>query len=96
MIDPMTDLDPTAQALGRAEAEYSKARARLAALKSARVAARAVHRAAIIAAVTSNPEASHVEVAARFGVTEGTIRGIRRSIGLQPAPDATNQSPIAE
>lgn len=76
MMTTMTDLHPTAVDLAKIETEYTKLTARLAALKAARRDKKRELRAAIIEAA-ANPDATHVDLAARFGVTEGTIRYIR-------------------
>lgn len=74
------NLHPSAVELAKVEACYAKAAKKLAAIKEARRAAKANHRAAIIAAIKDAPEASHVDLAALFNVVEGTIRHIRREL----------------
>lgn len=74
------NLHPSAVELAKVEADYAKTTRRLAALKETRRAAKAKHRAAIIAAIKDAPETSHVDLAALFNVVEGTIRHIRREL----------------
>jgi hypothetical protein len=81
----MTELHPTAIDLAKAEAEYDKALARLATIKAARRARRRARLAAIAAALTAEPDATNVDLAARFAVTEGTVRNIRRGLAT-PTP----------
>jgi hypothetical protein len=81
----MTELDPTAIDLARIEADYDKALARLAMIKAMRRMKRRDHKAAIAAVLTAEPTATNVDLAARFAVTEGTIRNIRRGLAT-PTP----------
>jgi len=80
MITTMNDLHPAATELTKIEAEYTKILAKLAAIKATRRACKRAHKAAIIEAITETPDATHVDLAARFAVTEGTIRQIRRNM----------------
>lgn len=80
MIATMNELHPTATDLAKAEAEYVRAVARLAALRDTRRTRKAEHRAALIEAIKDSPDVTHVDIAARFGVTEGTIRNLRREL----------------
>jgi len=41
---------------------------------------KSAHKTAIIEAINETPDATHVDLAARFAVTEGTIRQIRRNM----------------
>jgi hypothetical protein len=76
----MTTLHPTAVALAKVEADYRDILAELATTKAIRRSLRARHRKAIIKAIADNPDATNVDLAARFGVTEGTVRNARRTI----------------
>lgn len=80
MITTMNELHPTAIELAKIEADYVKTIAKLNAIKTTRRACKRAHKAAIIEAITGTPDATHVDLAARFGVTEGTIRQIRRNM----------------
>lgn len=73
----MDGLHQTAIMLAKAELDYVKAASRLAAFAAARAAAKAARNAAIVAAISENPERTNVEIAAHFGVSEGTIRIVR-------------------
>jgi len=73
----MRELHPTAIELAKIEADYDKTFAKLASLKAARRDKKREHKAAIIDAINETPDATHVDLAARFAVTEGTIRHIR-------------------
>jgi hypothetical protein len=75
----MTELDPTAIDIAKIEADYDKALARLATIKAMRRIKRRDHKDAIAAALTAEPTATNVDLAARFAVTEGTVRKIRRT-----------------
>jgi hypothetical protein len=79
----MTALDQTAIDRARAEADYAMALAALSRLKTARTASRAAHRSAIEAEIAEG-NATNVDLAARFAVTEGTIRNIRQALGPTP------------
>lgn len=81
----MNELHPTAIELAKIEADYAKTVARLAVLKAARRDKKREHKAAIIEAIKANPDATHVDLAAPFAVTEGTVRHLRREL-------ATNES----
>lgn len=76
----MTELDPIAIELAKIEASYDKASARLAMIKATRRMKRRERNDAIAATLTYEPTATNVDVAARFAVTEGTIRNIRRGL----------------
>jgi hypothetical protein len=76
----MTALHPAAVALAKAEDDYADALAQLATLKALRRAKRAKHREEITKALIDDPTVTNVDLAARFGVTEGTIRNIRRTL----------------
>jgi hypothetical protein len=78
----MTELHPTAIDLAKIEANYDKAILRLSTIKATRRALRLAHKDAIVKALTTEPTATNVDLGARFAVTEGTIRNIRR--GLTP------------
>lgn len=81
------DLHPTAEALTRAEIAYRRAVGAAARTKKARDDARAARDAAILAAVAKDPTATNTDLAAEFGVVEGTVRSIRRKVepGSPPA-----------
>jgi hypothetical protein len=81
----MTELDPTAIDLAKIETDYDKALARLATIKAMRRIKRRDHKDAIAAALTAEPTTTNVNLAARFAVTEGTIRNIRRGLAT-PTP----------
>lgn len=80
IIATMTELHQTAIDLAKIEADYTKTLTKLTALRSARRDKKREHKNAIIAAITASPDATHVDLAERFGVTEGTIRHIRRGL----------------
>jgi fumarate hydratase class II len=80
MITTMNELHPTAIELAKIEADYAKTLAKLATLKAARRDKKREHKAAIVDAINETPDATHVDLAARFAVTEGTIRHIRREL----------------
>jgi len=80
MITTMNDLHPTATELRRVEVEYTRTLAKLAAIKATRRVCKSAHKTAIIEAINETPDATHVDLAARFAVTEGTIRQIRRNM----------------
>lgn len=73
----MTELHQTAIDLARINADYDKTFARLARIKALRRTRRIEHRSAIVAALTAEPTTTNVDLAARFAVTEGTIRNVR-------------------
>lgn len=81
----MSNLDPTALVLADVEADYDEALAELARIKVMRRLKRRAHRDAIVTALTNAPTVTNVDLAARFAVTEGTIRNIRRSLAT-PTP----------
>lgn len=76
----MTEAHPSVAALRQSEKEYAKAVARLAAAKAARLARRTEHRNAMIQAIMDNPDMTHVDIASRYGVSEGSIRNLRREL----------------
>lgn len=80
MIAIMTELHPIAVELAKIEADYARAVARLAAIKATRRDRRGELKAAMIEAISTNPNATHVELALPFGVTEGHIRHLRRNL----------------
>ena len=84
----MTSLHPTAVALAKAEDDYADALAKLATLKAIRRVKRTKHREAITKVLTEDPTVTNVDLAARFAVTEGTIRNIRSTL---PPTTAGNQ-----
>lgn len=83
------DLHPTAEALTRAETTYRRAVGAAARAKKARDAAREARDAAILDAIAEDPTVTNTDLAAEFGVVEGTVRAIRRKV--EPgAPSAAN------
>lgn len=72
------DLHPAAEALARAERAYQRDLARTARSKAARDQARRDRDDAILAAIDADPERSTTEIAARFGIVEGTVRAIKK------------------
>ena len=87
----MTDLHPSAAALAAAETAYTKGRTRLEALLRTRDELRHQHRGEIAHAIVTNPEATNTDLGRSFGVTEGTIRNIRRVVdAIQAAPLASD------
>jgi len=70
------DLHPAAEALAKAESGYLKIRAKAATAKANRDGARVVRDQAIIAACEENPDQSVAGLAARFGISESTVRYI--------------------
>jgi len=79
----MDELHQASVALRRAEANYVRARDRAVALKTIRGVKRREQRAAIEAMIREYPGMTNVGISVIFGVVEGTVRNIRRSIGAQ-------------
>lgn len=80
MIATMNELHPIAVELAKIQAEYDRTVARLAAIKATRRDKKRELRAAIVEAINANPDATHVDLAAPFAVTEGTVRHLRRDL----------------
>lgn len=80
MIAVMRELHPAAVELSKIETEYIKTLAKLATLKTARREKKRELRQEIINEIDKNPNVTHVDLGARFGVAEGTIRHIRRGL----------------
>lgn len=81
------DLHPAAEALARAETTYRRAVRAEARAKKNRDDAREARDAAIHAAAIKDPTRSNPDLAAEFGVVEGTVRAIRRRAeSCQPRP----------
>lgn len=76
----MSELHPIAVELAKIETNYAKTVALLAALKATRRDKKRDLKAAMTKAINDNPNATHVDLAAPFGVTEGTIRHLRREL----------------
>lgn len=77
----MSTLHPIAEALARAEKNFTRRRAALVALKTHRDKLRQDLSEAIVSAITSEPTATNVELAARFGLrSETSIRRIRHAM----------------
>lgn len=75
---------PVVSELAKAEAAYKRALAKVADLKQRRNETLAKQRQ-LIAQETQNTNDTNVDIAEHFGVSEGTVRNIRRE-AAQPDP----------